>query len=100
MALKSALSDKVLTESLIVLDALTVEGYKTKTVVDCLKAIEAGKKTLIVLASNEENVIKSAANIPGVKTAQVNTVNTYDIINADTLVIVKDAVKTIEEVYA
>lgn len=100
LALKSALSDKVLTESLIVLDALTVEGYKTKTVVDCLKAIEAGKKTLIVLASNENNVVKSAANIPGVKTAQVNTVNTYDIINADTLVIVKDAVKTIEEVYA
>ena len=100
LALKSALSDKVLTESLIVLDALTVEGYKTKTVVECLKALEAGKKTLIVLASNEANVIKSAANIPGVKTAQVNTINTYDIINADTLVIVKDAVKTIEEVYA
>lgn len=100
LALKSALSDKVLTESLIVLDALTVEGYKTKTVVDCLKAVEAGKKTLIVLASNEANVVKSAANIPGVKTAQVNTINTYDVINADTLVIVKDAVKTIEEVYA
>ncbi len=100
LALKSALSDKVLTESLIVLDALTVEGYKTKTVVDCLKALETGKKTLIVLASNEANVIKSAANIPGVKTAQVNTINTYDILNADTLVIVKDAVKTIEEVYA
>ena len=100
LALKSALSDKVLTESLIVLDALTVEGYKTKTVVECLKALEVGKKTLIVLASNEANVIKSAANIPGVKTAQVNTINTYDILNADTLVIVKDAVKTIEEVYA
>ena len=100
LALKSALSDKVLTESLIVLDALTVEGYKTKTVVECLKALEAGKKTLIVLASNEANVVKSAANIPGVKTAQVNTINTYDILNADTLVIVKDAVKTIEEVYA
>ena len=100
LALKSALSDKVLTESLIVLDALTFEGYKTKTVVECLKALEAGKKTLIVLASNEANVIKSAANIPGVKTAQVNTINTYDILNADTLVIVKDAVKTIEEVYA
>ncbi len=100
LALKSALSDKVLTESLIVLDALTVEGYKTKTVVECLKALEAGKKTLIVLASNEANVIKSAANIPGVKTAQVNTINTYDILNADTLIIVKDAVKTIEEVYA
>ena len=100
LALKSALSDKVLTESLIVLDALTVEGYKTKTVVECLKALETGKKTLIVLASNEANVVKSAANIPGVKTAQVNTINTYDILNADTLVIVKDAVKTIEEVYA
>lgn len=100
LALKSALSDKVLTESLIVLDALTVEGFKTKTVVECMKALEVGKKTLIVLASNEANVIKSAANIPGVKTAQVNTINTYDIINADTLVIVKDAVKTIEEVYA
>ena len=100
LALKSALSDKVLTESLIVLDSLTVEGYKTKTVVECLKAIGAGKKTLIVLASNEANVIKSAANIPGVKTAQFNTINTYDIVNADTLVIVKDAVAKIEEVYA
>ncbi len=100
LALKSALSDKVLTESLIVLDALTVEGFKTKTVVECLKALEVGKKTLIVLASNEANVVKSAANISGVKTAQVNTINTYDVINADTLVIVKDAVKTIEEVYA
>ena len=100
LALKSALSDKVLTESLIVLDSLTVEGYKTKTVVECLKALEVGKKTLIILASNEANVVKSAANIPGVKTAQVNTINTYDVLNADTLVIVKDAVKTIEEVYA
>jgi large subunit ribosomal protein L4 len=100
LALKSALSDKVLTESLIVLDSLTVEGYKTKTVVECLKAIGAGKKTLLVLASNEANVVKSAANIPGVKTAQFNTINTYDIVNADTLVIVKDAVAKIEEVYA
>ena len=100
LALKSALSDKVLTESLIVLDALTVEGFKTKTVVECLKALETGKKTLIVLASNEANVIKSAANIPGVKTAQVNTINTYDILNADTVIVVKDAVAKIEEVYA
>jgi large subunit ribosomal protein L4 len=100
LALKSALSDKVLTESLIVLDSLTVEGYKTKTIVECLKAIGAGKKTLLVLASNEANVVKSAANIPGVKTAQFNTINTYDIVNADTLVIVKDAVAKIEEVYA
>ena len=100
LALKSALSDKVLTESLIVLDSLTLEGYKTKTVVDCLKAIGAEKKTLIVLASNDAFAVKSAANIPGVKTAQVNTINTYDILNADTLVLVKDAAKKIEEVYA
>lgn len=100
LALKSALSDKVLTESLIVLDSLTLEGYKTKTVVDCLKAIGAEKKTLIVLASNDAYAVKSAANIPGVKTAQVNTINTYDILNADTLVLVKDAAKKIEEVYA
>ena len=100
LALKSALSDKVLTESLIVLDSLTLEGYKTKTVVDCLKAIGAAKKTLIVLASNDAFAVKSAANIPGVKTAQVNTINTYDILNADTLVLVKDAAKKIEEEYA
>lgn len=100
LALKSALSDKVLTESLIVLDSLALEGYKTKTVVDCLKAIGAAKKTLIVLASNDAYAVKSAANIPGVKTAQVNTINTYDILNADTLVLVRDAAKKIEEVYA
>ena len=100
LALKSALSDKVLTESLIVLDSLTLEGYKTKTVVDCLKAIGAEKKTLIVLASNDAYAVKSAANIPGVKTAQVNTINTYDFLNADTLVLVKDAAKKNEEVYA
>ena len=100
LALKSALSDKVLTESLIVLDSLSLEGYKTRTVVDCLKAIGAGKRTLIVLASNDAFAVKSAANIPGVKTAQVNTVNTYDVVNADTLVIVKDAVAKFEEVYA
>lgn len=100
LALKSALSDKVLGGSLIVLDNLDINEYKTKTVVDCLKAIGAEKKALIVLADTNNCAIKSAANIKGVKTAQVNTINTYDIINADTLVIVKDAVAKIEEVYA
>ncbi len=100
LALKSALSDKVLGGQLIVLDELKVEEYKTKTVVNCLNAIGAGKKTLMVLADVNAFAIKSAANIPGVKTAQVNTINTYDIINADTLVIVKDAVAKLEEVYA
>ena len=100
LALKSALSDKVLNNSLIVLDALTVEGYKTKTVVECMKAIGAEKKVLLVLADHDTVAIKSASNIAGLKTAGVNTINTYDILNADKLVIVKDAVAKIEEVYA
>ena len=100
LALKSALSDKVLSKDLIVLDELKVDSFKTKVVADCLKAIGAQKKTLIVLADNNAFAVKSAANIAGVKTAQVNTVNTYDIINADKLVIVKDAVKKFEEAYA
>ena len=100
LALKSALSDKAQNEGLIVLDNLNVTEYKTKVVADCLKAIGAGKKTLIVLSDVNNCAIKSAANIKGVKTAQVNTITTYDIINADTLVIVKDAVAKFEEVYA
>lgn len=100
LAIKSALSDKVLENALIVLDDLKIEAYKTRTVVDCLKAIDAGKKVLIVLADNNKFAVKSAANIPGVKTAQINTINTYDIINADKLVVVKDAVAKLEEVYA
>ena len=86
--------------SLIVLDALTVDSYSTKTVAACLSAIGAGKKTLIVLEDNNGFAVKSAANIAGVKTAQYNTINTYDILNADSLVIVKNAVAKIEEVYA
>ena len=100
LALKSALSDKVLNGSLIVLDALTLDSYSTKTVAACLKAIGAEKKTLIVLENNDSFAVKSAANIEGVKTAQYNTINTYDILNADSLVIVKNAVAKIEEVYA
>lgn len=100
IALKSALSDKAIEGSLIVLDDLKVEEFKTKLVVNCLTAINAGKKALIVLADNNRMAVKSASNIPGVKTAQVNTINTYDIINADTLIIVKGAVEKLEEVYA
>ena len=100
LALKSALSDKVLNESLIVLDELKLEAYKTKTVVDCLAAIGAAGKTLIVLDTNDAFVIKSAANIKGAKTAQFNTINTYDVINADKVVMVKAAVEKLEEVYA
>ena len=100
LALKSALSDKVITGDLIVLEELKLEAYKTKTVVDCLKAIGAKKKTLVVLENNDAFAVKSIANIAGTKAAQINTINTYDIINADTLVIVKGAVPQIEEVYA
>ena len=100
LALKSALSDKVLSNGLIVLDELKVEAYKTKVVADCLKAIGAGKKALIVLEDNNAFAVKSISNINGAKSAQVNTINTYDIINADTLVIVKGAVAKLEEVYA
>ena len=100
LALKSALSDKVLSGDLIVLDELKLETYKTKVVADCLKAIGAGKKTLVVLENNDAFAVKSIANIAGAKSAQINTINTYDIINADTLVIVKGAVAKLEEVYA
>ena len=100
LALKSALSDKVLGGNLIVLDEFKMDEYKTKTAAACLNAIGAGKKTLIVLDSNNPFAVKSIANIKGAKAAQVNTINTYDIINADTLVIVKGAVAKIEEVYA
>ncbi len=100
LALKSALSDKVLSGDLIVLDELKLETYKTKVVADCLKAIGAGKKALVVLENNDAFAVKSIANIAGAKSAQVNTINPYDIINADTLVIVKGAVAKIEEVYA
>ncbi len=100
LAVKSALSDKVQNKSLIVLDELTLETYKTRAVVDCLKAIGAGRKTLLVLADNNPVNVKSCANIPGLKTAQYNTINTYDIVNADSLVIVKGAVAKLEEVYA
>ena len=100
LALKSALSDKVLSGDLIVLDELKLETYKTKVVADCFKAINAGKKTLVVLENNDAFAVKSIANIAGAKSAQVNTINPYDVINADTLVIVKGAVAKLEEVYA
>ena len=100
LALKSALSSKVKEESLVVLDSMTMDAYKTKTVAAMLNALGAEKKALIVLPSVDQKLIKSANNIPGVKTAQVNTINVYDILNADKLIVLKDAVAKIEEVYA
>lgn len=100
LAIKSALSDKVAEKSLIVLDKMDATEFKTKVVADMLKAVGAGKKALIVLDENNTFAVKSARNIPGVKTAQTNTINAYDIINADSLIITSAAVKAIEEVYA
>ena len=99
LAMKSAFSSKVMENELIVVDSISMDEYKTKNVA-MLSAIGAEKKALIVLPEVDSKVIKSANNIPGVKTAQVNTLNVYDILNADKLIIVKDAVSKIEEVYA
>ena len=77
-----------------------MEAPKTKDFADMLKNINAGKKALVVMAEKNENVIKSAANIQGVETALVNTINVYDILKYDSFVITTDAVKKVEEVYA
>lgn len=100
LAIKSALSSKVLENEMIVVDAITADEFKTKTMVNMLKAIGADTKTLIVLDSADKKVIKSAGNIEKVKTTQVNTLNVYDILNCDKFVIVKGAVEKLEEVYA
>ncbi len=100
LAMKSAFSAKVAENDMIVLDAIKMDEYKTKTIAAMLKAVGSAKKALIVLPEVDEKVIASAANIPGVKTAQVNTLNVYDILNADKFIVVKDAVAKIEEVYA
>lgn len=100
LAMKSAFSSKAAADEIIVLDSLTTDTYKTKVIADMLKAVGSEKKALIVLPEVESKVIASARNIPGVKTAQVNTLNVYDMLNADKLIIVKDAVAKIEEVYA
>ena len=97
LAMKSALSSKVAAEELIVLDSLEMNEIKTKEVVSVLKA---GKKVLIVLPEKNETVYRSARNIKGVKTTLVSTLNVYDILNCDSLVVLKDAVSKIEEVYA
>ena len=100
LALKSALSSKVLDNELVVLDSLTLDDYKTKDIAAVLKAVGSEKKALIVLAGPDEKVVASAANLPGVRTAQVGSLNVYDILDADKFIVLKDAVKKIEEVYA
>lgn len=99
VAMKSALTSKVQDNEMIVLESLSFEVPKTKEVVKMLNAFEA-KKTLIVVAETNENVYKSARNIPGVSVVPVNNINVYDILKYENLMITKEAVSKIEEVYA
>ena len=100
LAMKSAFSAKTQTEDVIVIDKIALDEIKTAKIAAMLKAVGSEKKALIVLPEIDEKVIKSARNIAGVKTAQVNELNVYDILNADKLIIAKDALTKIEEVYA
>lgn len=100
VAMTSALSSKVADGSLVVIDSITATEYKTKTMAAMLAAVNAGKKSLVVLPEKNDMVSRSLRNIPGVKVALVNTINVYDILNCDTLVAAQDAVKKIEGVYA
>ncbi len=98
-ALKSALSDKVANSNLIVLDELKFDAIKTKNFVNVMNNLKVAKG-LVVIAENDKNVVMSARNIPEVNTSLVNEINVYDIMKAKTVVLTKDAVAKIEEVYA
>ncbi len=98
-ALKSALTSKVNDSKFIVVDELKMDEVKTKKFQEVLNNLKVNK-ALVVLNENDQNVVMSARNIPAVKTALTNTINVYDILKYDTVVVTKDAVATIEEVYA
>lgn len=100
LAMKCALSAKVAGEEMVVLDQLTFETPKTREMAKVLSAIGAEKKTLLVLSGKDETIARISNNIPGLKLAFVNTINVLDILGCDKLVVVKDAVAQIEEVYA
>ncbi len=99
IAMQSALSAKVAENELVVVDSIATGEYKTKKIVEMLKALGA-KKALIVLPEVDKFVVESASNIQGVKTAIPGTLNVYDILKYDMFIVAKDAVKVIEEVYA
>lgn len=100
LAMLSALSSKVQENELIVVDKLSFDAPKTKEMVKVLENLNAEKKALIVMAEKDENVIRSAANIQGIRTALVGTMNVYEIINHTSFIVTEEAVKKIEEVYA
>ncbi len=100
IAMFSALTSKVVSNELIVIDNIALDSYKTKNMINFLKAINVEGKAMIVTADVNEYVVGSAANIPGVITAPVNTINVYDILKYDNMIISKDALAKLEEVYA
>ena len=100
LALISALTDKFNSGKLIVVDDIKLDAYKTKVMADMFKALGAERKPLVVLPEVDSFVVKSCANIPGAKTCLYNTINVYDILNADTFITTVAAVKMLEEVYA
>ncbi len=100
LAMKSAFSSKFIDEDLIILNDMKLDDFSTKEVVKILANLGVENKALIVLDTIDKKIIKSSGNIPGIKTTQVNTLNVYDMLNADKLIILKNAVSKIEEVYA
>jgi large subunit ribosomal protein L4 len=100
LALKSALSSKVSSNEILVLDNLQFETCKTKQMVNVLNNLKVGSSALVVLGDKNENVALAARNIPGVKTAYVNTINVFDVLKFDKFIITKEAVEKVEEVYA
>lgn len=100
VALKSALTSKVQSNELVVVSDIAIDDYKTKTIVNMLKSLGSEKKALIVVEDHNEKLIKSASNIPGVKTTMANNLNVYDILNCDKFIVSSKAVDKIEEVYA
>ena len=100
LAVKSMLSMKVLEESLVVVDKLAFDEIKTKNMVSALNNLKVTGKTLVMLPEKDEKVQKSARNIEGVKTTLVNTINVYDLLKYNNLVVTLDTVKKLEEVYA
>ncbi len=100
LAIKSVLTSKVQENEIIVLDSLSFEAPKTKEMIKVLENIKAAKKAIIVLDEKDDNVIRSASNIPGVETTLVSTMNTYEVLNATSFIVTKDAIKKIEEVYS
>ncbi|MGI6116660.1 50S ribosomal protein L4 [Luoshenia tenuis] len=100
LAMKSALTDKVLNSSFIVVDTLEMAAPKTREMAAILKNLGADKKTLVVTETVNSDVVRASGNIPTVKTTEVGTLNVYDIVNADKAIVTRQAVAQIEEVYA